>query len=180
MSLYDTVLQAGTMLDIGADGFAAQLNSFVVDIGKVSLKGLSDDEIQKELEAVFSKVGDDLAKFGVGGLEQFQKVGEGYLETLTRVATNYQAVSVVTDSLGMTFGSLGLASVGARERLIDLVGGLDESPRARTSSCRTSTPTRSGPTRCARGSRRRWTSSESRPAPPTRCSSSAAWSPDWT
>lgn len=126
MSLYDTVLQAGSMLDIGADGFAAQLNSFVVDIGKVSLKGLSDDEIQKELEAVFSKVGDDLAKFGVGGLEQFQKVGEGYLETLTRVATNYQAVAVVTDSLGMTFGSLGLASVGARERLIDLVGGLDE------------------------------------------------------
>lgn len=126
MSLYDTVLQAGSMLDIGAAGFAAQLNSFVVDIGKVSLKGLSDDEIQKELEAVFSKVGDDLAKFGVGGLEQFQKVGEGYLETLTRVATNYQAVAVVTDSLGMTFGSLGLASVGARERLIDLVGGLDE------------------------------------------------------
>lgn len=125
-SLYDTVFQAGSMLELGADGFAAQLNSFVVDIGKVSLKGLSGDEIQKELEAVFSKVGDDLAKFGVGGLEQFQKVGEGYLETLTRVATNYQAVAVVTDSLGMTFGSLGLASVGARERLIDLVGGLDE------------------------------------------------------
>ncbi|WP_137171443.1 tape measure protein [Massilia sp. HP4] len=126
LSLYDTVLEAGSMLDIGADGFAEQLNRFVVDIGKVSLKGLSDDEIEKELSAVFSKVGDDLAKFGVGGLEQFQKVGEGYLETLTRVATNYQAVAVVTDSLGMTFGSLGLASVGARERLIDLVGGLDE------------------------------------------------------
>lgn len=126
MSLYDTVFEAGTMLDIGAEGFAAQLNSFVVDIGKVSLKGLSDDEIQKELSAVFSKVGDELAKFGVGGLEQFQKVGEGYLETLARVATNYQAVEVVTDSLGMTFNSMGLASVGARERLIDLVGGLDE------------------------------------------------------
>lgn len=126
MSLYDTVFEAGQMIGIGADGFAAQLNGFVVDIGKVSLKGLSDDEIQKELEAVFSKVGDDLAKFGVGGLEQFQKVGEGYLETLARVATNYQAVAVVTDSLGMTFGALGLASVGARERLIDLVGGLDE------------------------------------------------------
>ena len=126
MSLYDTVFEAGQMIGIGADGFAAQLNGFVVDIGKVSLKGLSDDEIQKELEAVFSKVGDDLAKFGVGGLEQFQKVGEGYLETLARVATNYQAVTVVTDSMGMTFSALGLASVGARERLIDLVGGLDE------------------------------------------------------
>ena len=126
MSLYDTVLQAGTMLGLGADGFAAQLNSFVVDIGKISLKGLSDDEIEKELSAVFSKVGDDLAKFGVDGLGQFQKVGEGYLETLSRVATNYQAVTVVTDSMGMTFSAVGLASVGARERLIDLVGGLDE------------------------------------------------------
>lgn len=126
MSLYDTVLEAGAMLDIGADNFAAQLSSFVVDIGKVSLKGLSDDEIEKELSAVFSTVGDELAKFGVGGLEQFQKVGEGYLETLTRVATNYQAVAVVTDSLGMAFTAMGLASVGARERLINLVGGLDE------------------------------------------------------
>jgi hypothetical protein len=125
-SLYDTVFEAGKMLGIGADGFEAQLNSFVVDIGKVSLKGLSDDEIEKELSAVFSKVGDNLASFGVAGLESFQKVGEGYLETLTRVATNYQAVSVVTSSMGMTFSAVGLASVGARERLIDLAGGLDE------------------------------------------------------
>ncbi len=126
MSLYDTVLEAGTMIGLGTDGFEAQLNSFVVDIGKISLKGLSDDEIEKELSAVFSKVGDDLAAFGVDGLGQFQKVGEGYLETLTRVATNYQAVTVVTDSMGMTFNAVGLASVGARERLIGLVGGLDE------------------------------------------------------
>jgi hypothetical protein len=125
-SLYDTVFEAGKMLGIGADGFEAQLNSFVVDIGKVSLKGLSDEEIEKELSAVFSKVGDNLASFGVAGLESFQKVGEGYLETLTRVATNYQAVSVVTGSMGMTFSAVGLASVGARERLIDLAGGLDE------------------------------------------------------
>jgi len=125
-SLYDTVLQAGTMIGLGADGFEAKLNSFVVDIGKVSLKGLSDEDIEKELSAVFSKVGDDLAAFGVEGLASFQAVGEGYLETLTRVATNYQAVTVVTDSMGMTFNAVGLASVGARERLIGLVGGLDE------------------------------------------------------
>jgi len=126
MSLYDTVFEAGKMLDIGSDAFSAQLSSFVVDIGKVSLKGLSNDEIEKELSAVFSSLGDELAKFGVGGLEQFQTVGEGYLETLSRVATNYQAVAVVTDSLGMAFTAMGLASVDARERLVNLVGGLDE------------------------------------------------------
>ena len=125
-SLYETVIEAGSLIGIGGDDFTAKLSSFVVDIGKVSLKGLTGAEIQEELSAVFSKVGDDLAAFGVDGLGQFQKVGEGYLETLTRVATNYQAVTVVTDSLGMTFNAVGLASVGARERLIGLVGGLDE------------------------------------------------------
>jgi len=125
-SLYQTVVEASNLIGIGGDDFTAKLSSFVVDIGKVSLKGLTGAEIQEELSAVFSKVGDDLAAFGVDGLGQFQKVGEGYLETLSRVATNYQAVTVVTDSLGMAFDSIGLKSVGARERLIDMVGGLDE------------------------------------------------------
>ena len=125
-SLYETVIEAGSLIGIGGEDFTAKLASFVVDIGKVSLKGLTGAEIQEELSAVFSKVGDNLAAFGVDGLASFQKVGEGYLETLTRVATNYQAVTLVTDSMGMTFNAVGLASVGARERLIDLVGGLDE------------------------------------------------------
>lgn len=125
-SLYGSVFEAGKMLGLGADDFSTELNGFVVDIDKISFKDMDDAKIQKELEAVFSKVGDDLAKFGVGGLEQFQKVGEGYLETLTRVATSYQTVAVVTQSLGMTFSALGLESVGARERLVELAGGLEE------------------------------------------------------
>ncbi|MBD8632733.1 DUF4214 domain-containing protein [Oxalobacteraceae sp. CFBP 8755] len=125
-SLYQTVIEASSLIGIGGDDFTAKLSSFVVDIGKVSLKGLTGAEIQEELSAVFSKVGDDLAAFGVDGLGQFQKVGEGYLETLSRVATNYQAVTVVTDSLGMVFDSVGLKSVGARERLVGLAGGLEE------------------------------------------------------
>ena len=123
-SLYDTVFKAGTILGLGADSFNAQLSSFVVDIGKVSLKGLSDDEIQKELQAVFSKVGDSLAASGVAGLESFQKVGEGYLETLARVASNYQTLDAIMASIGTTVGAAGIASVPARERLIDMSGGI--------------------------------------------------------
>jgi len=123
-SLYDTVFKAGTILGLGADSFNAQLSSFVVDIGKVSLKGLSDDEIQEELQAVFSKVGDSLAASGVAGLESFQKVGEGYLETLARVASNYQALDAIMASIGTTVGAAGIASVPARERLIDMSGGI--------------------------------------------------------
>jgi hypothetical protein len=123
-SLYDTVFKAGTILGLGADSFNAQLSSFVVDIGKVSLKGLSDDEIQEELQAVFSKVGDSLAASGVAGLESFQKVGEGYLETLARVASNYQSLDAIMASIGTTVGAAGIASVPARERLIDMSGGI--------------------------------------------------------
>lgn len=123
-SLYDTVFKAGTILGLGAESFNAQLSSFVVDIGKVSLKGLSDDEIQEELQAVFSKVGDSLAASGVAGLESFQKVGEGYLETLARVASNYQTLDAIMASIGTTVGAAGVASVPARERLIDMSGGI--------------------------------------------------------
>ncbi|WP_312488342.1 DUF4214 domain-containing protein [Massilia timonae] len=124
LSLYDTVYEAGQILGLGADSFNAQLSQFVVDIGKVSLKGKTDDEIQKELSAVFSKVGDNLAAFGVAGLEQFQQVGEGYLETLARVASNYAGLDAIMASIGRTVGAAGIDSVAARERLISLSGGI--------------------------------------------------------
>lgn len=124
LSLYDTVYEAGQILGLGADSFNAQLSQFVVDIGKVSLKGKTDDEIQKELSAVFSKVGDNLAAFGVAGLEQFQQVGEGYLETLARVASNYAGLDAIMASIGRTVGAAGIDSLAARERLISLAGGI--------------------------------------------------------
>jgi len=125
-SLYDTVFEAGNLLGIGGDAFTNQLNGFVVDIGKVSLKGKTGDEIQEELSAIFSKVGDDLASFGVAGITQFQKVGEGALETLARVAVNYASLDAVLASVGKTFGATGVASLGAREDLLTLAGGIDE------------------------------------------------------
>jgi len=126
MSLYDTVFEAGQILGLGADSFNTQLSQYVVDIGKVSLKGKTDDEIQKELSAVFSKVGDSLAAYGVAGLEQFQQVGEGYLETLARVASNYAGLDAIMASIGRTVGAAGLDSLAARERLISLSGGIGE------------------------------------------------------
>lgn len=125
-SLYDTVFEAGKLLQINGDEFSARLNSFVVDIGKVSLKDKTGEEIQKELSAIFSKLGDDLASFGVAGITQFQQVGEGALETLARVASNYAGLDAVLASIGKSFGATGIASIAAREDLLSLAGGLDE------------------------------------------------------
>lgn len=118
--------EAGKLLGFGGDAFTQRLNNFVVDIGKISLKDLTGEQIQEQLEAVFSKVGDDMARFAISGLQPFQRVGEGYLETLTRIAVNYSNLDSVLKSLGMTFGSTGLASIAARENLLLMTGGIDE------------------------------------------------------
>ena len=125
LGLRTSIVSAADLLGIGGDAFTARLNSFVVSLGKISLKDLKGEEMQKALEAAFSKLGDDMAKFGVGGLEKYQAVGEGYLETLARVANNYMQVTDVLAVLGKSFNSSGLAAVALSESLINAAGDLD-------------------------------------------------------
>ena len=125
--------EAASLLGVGGDAFTQRLNGFVIDIGKISLKGLSGAEIQEQLEAVFSKLGDDMARFGVAGLDQFQQVGEGYFETLTRIASNYANLDSILASSSTSFGQIGMSSIAARERLIALAGGIDELASAQAS-----------------------------------------------
>lgn len=120
------ILASAGVLGESGDTFTAKLDSFVVDIGKISTKDLKPEDVQKALETAMSKLGDDMAKFAVSDLQQFQKAGEGALQTLARIANDYQTVDTVMGALGMTFHAVGMASVGARERLIDLAGGLDK------------------------------------------------------
>ena len=99
---YDTILSATDIL--GADMSAVQTNleNAVVSIGKINLKGLSGEEIQEKLEAVFGAAADDLAKQAFGGLEDFQTVGEGYYETLVKVASAVEEAAYYTDRLNVT------------------------------------------------------------------------------
>ena len=125
LGLRTSIVAAADSLGMGGDAFAARLNTFVVSLGKISLKDMKGEEVQKALEAAFSKLGDDMAKFGVGGLEKYQAVGEGYLETLARVANNYMQVSDVLAVLGKSFNTSGLAAVALSESLIHAAGDLD-------------------------------------------------------
>lgn len=122
-SLRDSVVAAATAL--GVEGADATLDAFQVALGEISLKDLKPDEIVDTLNAVFSKLGDQMAGAVVPALQEVQKAGEGLFETLTRVARQYQVIDVTLSSIGMTFGMVGLASIGARERLIEFFGSLD-------------------------------------------------------
>ena len=125
-SMGDTIRSAAGVLGLGGEAFNAKLNTFVVDLGKISLKDLTGEEQQKALETAFSKLGDDMAKFGVAGLQQYQAVGEGYLETLVRVTNDYMQVSDVLAVLGKSFNTTGLGAVALSESLIAASGGLDK------------------------------------------------------
>ena len=124
-SMGDTIRSAADVLGLGGDAFNAKLNTFVVDLGKISLKDLTGEEQQKALETAFSKMGDDMAKFGVAGLEQYRAVGEGYLETLARVANDQMQVNDVLTVLGKSFNTTGLGAVALSQSLIAAAGDLE-------------------------------------------------------
>ena len=112
---------------LGVDGaaFNRKLESFVIDIGQISLKDLKGDEIQAALEAVFSKLGDDMAKFAFTDFAAFQKVGEGFLETISRVANDVMQVKDVFAVLGKSFQLTGTAAANVAENLISAAGSLE-------------------------------------------------------
>lgn len=110
-SIYNTVLTAGEALDISTSELEKRLDSFVISIGKVSLKDKTGDEIQKLLTNVFGKVADDLTKYSIRGLEDFQQIGEGLFETLTRVATGMEEAEFYISRLGKSFSDLNYLQV---------------------------------------------------------------------
>ena len=98
-----TITQAGTALGGNATQIAASLAAVKLSLGSISLKGLTADEIQTQLEAVFSAFGDQLVQVGLGSMvSKFQQSGEGLLETAVRVANGVDTASVELTKLGIS------------------------------------------------------------------------------
>jgi hypothetical protein len=116
---YSAISAAAGPLGMSLGEVQSRLSGFVVNIGKIDLKGLTGAEIQEKLTAVFGAAADNLARTAVPGLEQFQKVGEGYFETLVRVASSIEAVTTTLSLLGTSVEGL---SLSAKMNLFDLFG----------------------------------------------------------
>ncbi len=119
---YDAISAAAGPLGLSLDEVQARLDSFVVNIGKIDLKGLTGAQIQEKLAAVFGAAADNLARYSIAGLDQFQKVGEGYFETLIRVASSVEAV---TQSMTMLGRSTTL-TIAASMDLVELFGSVSD------------------------------------------------------
>lgn len=99
---YDSILSATDILGANTDEVKTKLENAIIKIGKINLKGLNGEQIQEKLEAVFGAAADSLAQQGFAGLEDFQTVGEGYYETLIKVATGVEQAKYFTDRLNVT------------------------------------------------------------------------------
>jgi hypothetical protein len=101
----DSIVSASDPLGISLDTVLKRLNGFVVNIGRINLQGLSGTQIQETLTAVFGKAGDEVAKAVLPGLEDFQKIGEGYYETVVRVASGVEEADLRLSGLGIQMKS---------------------------------------------------------------------------
>lgn len=100
-NIYDSVLSASDILGGDLSKVSSKLKNYIVDIGKIDIRGLSGEDIQAKLEAVFGAEADKIAAFAFSGLDAFQQIGEGYYETLVRVATGTEEASYYADRLGV-------------------------------------------------------------------------------
>jgi hypothetical protein len=116
---------AATGLGTGADSVTKALDSLTIDTTKISLKGLTGTALTDALNAVLSKTMDQMAQAAFPEFDQFRKVGEGFAETVIRVADDVQQVRDVFAVLGKTMTSTGLDAAKSSEALITAAGGLD-------------------------------------------------------
>lgn len=125
-SIVDTVREGALALGMLPEEIEAAIAAFRVEEIRISLSGLSADEQQAELEAVFSKLFDDLAAAVVPFISEFQQVGEGLGETLVRIATEVQVTQEAFRQLGIAVEAMDpLAYAQLADSLIQAAGGLD-------------------------------------------------------
>lgn len=123
-SMGDALAGAAEIFGVGGDAFIDKLNSFVIDVGQISLKGLTGEEIEKELQAIFSKAGDEMAIFAFDNLAQYQKIGEGMLETVARVANEFSQFNDVLKVLGRDV-TMGMDAVATSQKVIAAFGNIE-------------------------------------------------------
>jgi len=106
-------------LGVDATSIQSYAKKFDLDLGK-------DGKIEDGIVKLLTSVGDELATTLVPSIMQFAKTGESAATVLERLAGDFNATTSVAQLIGKTaaqaFGTVGIESAYARERLVDLAG----------------------------------------------------------
>ncbi len=106
-------------LGVDASSIARRTDVINIAIGK------TDAETQANITAYFEGLANTMATDLVPELVNLQQKGESASAALQRLATSYAVVDDTLASIGTTFGTVGVSSLAARERLLQAAGGLD-------------------------------------------------------
>jgi tape measure domain-containing protein len=127
-SLADSVYEGGIALGMGGAALEDAINNFKIETITISLKDLSVEDQQAEIEAVFSTIFDNLAGSVIPFVKDFQQTGEGIGETLSRIATQVAIAEFSVKNLGIELGDK-LANPKLYAEIADnlstLTGGLE-------------------------------------------------------
>jgi tape measure domain-containing protein len=100
-SIAQGINEVGKVIGVTDEEIAKRLSKFKVNIGKIDIAGLSAEEAAKKIEAAFSAMSDTMAMKALPEFKDFQRVGEGYMETITRVAEGINRATGELERLGM-------------------------------------------------------------------------------
>lgn len=121
----DVIYEVADTLKIDANQVAQTLSTQKVD-ELVSLRGLTGEALQEQLEAVIGSAVDDASLAVFGSLATaYRKFGEGALETVTRVADTNRKIEQALGNLRGTGIAVDL-DFDVTEALADASGGLDK------------------------------------------------------
>lgn len=122
----DSVEAAAKGLGQWTDSFRDSMLNIALTINTVSFKDLKGQDLQDALNNVLSAASDQLAATMIPGFEKFQKVGEGYYQTIIRVASENELATHTLDALGLSLDLTGIEAVKARLQLVEFAGGAEE------------------------------------------------------
>lgn len=125
-SVGNTISSAADFLQIETEATNKKLQEYVVNLGRIDLNGLSGDAIAEKLSNVFGAESDKIASAVIPGFEKIQQVGEGYFETLSRVAIQFELVRAYTERLGDTMQLTGVSGGLLADSIINIFGGISE------------------------------------------------------
>lgn len=123
-AISESLLAAATTF--GIEGADAVINGFAASVN-IDIKDKTEAEIQDAIAAWVGSTTEGLvnAVFG-NSLDGLQKEGEGVIDTVNRLAANMQAVTNISDVLGINFGLTGKAAMVAATNIVELAGGLEQ------------------------------------------------------
>ena len=124
-SMVDSLLQGADLFKLDIEEVQERLLGVWVSGAKISFNK-SGARIEQDFSAYISGLSDVMAEEIFGELlEGYEKVGEGLLETATRVGTGIVAVESLLDYLGNASKFNKDNVIGATQSLIDLFGGVE-------------------------------------------------------